>query len=79
MEITVQFECDFIIQGDDGGIEVEEVRSFKARDLADAIRLVEEMVKIEPAVFHNANMLRLRHGDRVVWSNPLGDSYADRP
>ena len=74
----MEFECDFIIQGDDGGIAVEETRTFEAHYLAEAIELVEKMAIQEPAVLHKANMLRLRHGDRVVWSRMIGESHADR-
>jgi hypothetical protein len=78
-EVALRYECDFIVQGDDGEITFQEVRAFDVEDLSQAIIWIENKIKSAPAIFYKANAVRLRHGGKVVWLKALGALHANRP
>ena len=41
-EVALRYECDFIVQGDDGEITFQEVRAFDVEDLSQAIIWIEK-------------------------------------
>ena len=48
----MRYECDFIVQGDDGEITFQEVRAFDVEDLSQAIIWIEDKIKSAPAIFY---------------------------
>jgi hypothetical protein len=76
--VAVRYQCDFLIQGDDGEVIVGRARAFDARNLPQAIKWVDEKVQSAPEIFHKAYAVRLRHDDKVVWLKALGALHARR-
>ena len=66
------YECDFVVQGEDGEVMVTGARALNARTLPQAIEWVEEKLKSAPDVFCKANAVRLRLNGKVVWLKVLG-------
>jgi hypothetical protein len=71
------FECDFIVQSDDGKISFKEVRVLNEfEDLSQATHWVENKIKELPEIFHKAKAVRLRHRGKVVWLKALGTLHS---
>jgi hypothetical protein len=76
--VAVRYQCDFLIQGNDGEITLAGARAFDARNLPQAIKWVDEKMQSAPEIFHKAYAVRLRHDDKVVWLKALGALHARR-
>ena len=63
--VAVRYQCDFLIQGNDGEITLAGARAFDARNLPQAIKWVDEKMQSAPEIFHKAYAVRLRHDDKV--------------
>lgn len=67
----MEYELDYVVRRDDGGLEVEDVYSFKDPTLADAIKAAENHLAGAKAVVHKADAVHLRQGEKIKWAKAI--------
>ena len=70
----MRYDCDFVIQRDDGQIQIGEMRPIEASGLPQAVKWIEDRIFASPMVFNKATAVRLRRDGTVVWLKSLGRS-----